>query len=251
MTTTSTSRPFSSSSGPSRAVRIGGTDAQALVTSSRDGGARPWRDEDGAGDPDVERRLRALVDRPWTFVRQVHGDRVVVVERPAGPLDEEADALVTASPGACVAVLGADCALVGLASAEGVVGVAHAGWRGLVAGVLERTVETMRSLGASEVEAVLGPCIHAECYEFGRDELDTVAAVLGDEVRAETSSGRPALDLPLGVRASLARASVAVTAELGGCTACGADWYSYRARGDGSRHALAVWRDVPVPGARS
>jgi len=177
----------------------------------------------------------------------VHGDRVVVVDGPTGALDDDADALVTGSAEACLAVLGADCPLVGLASSEGIVGVAHAGWRGLVAGVLARTVEQMRALGATDVQAALGPCIHAECYEFGSDELDAVASVLGDDVRSTTSSGRPALDLPLGVRRSLEAMGVPIVAELGGCTACDTRWYSHRARRDLSRHALAIWRGAPEP----
>jgi copper oxidase (laccase) domain-containing protein len=136
---------------------------------------------------------------------------------------------------------------VGLASFEGTIGAAHVGWRGLVAGVLVGTVQQMRALGASEVVAVLGPCIHAECYEFGSSELQAVAAVLGDEVRAETSSGRPALDLPFGVRRALAEIDVPVLAELGGCTACDTQWFSFRARRDTSRHALAIWRDSSGP----
>lgn len=215
-----------------------------LVTSAFDGGARPWRD-DGTPDPEVERRLRAHVDRPWTFVHQVHGARVVVVDEPTGALVEDGDAVVSRSPDACLAVLGADCALVGLASPEGIIGAAHAGWRGLVAGVLEQAVTAMRDLGAGEVTAVLGPCIHAECYEFGADELDEVAAVLGAEVRAATPAGRPALDLVRGVRRALDGVGVRLAAEIGGCTACEGHWYSHRARAESSRHALAIWRDVP------
>src|SRR5205085_527297 len=80
---------------------------------------------------------------------------------------------------------------------------AHAGWVGLLAGVRGRTVEHMRALGATDVRAVLGPCIRVECYEFGPDDLDRVAARLGDGVRSTTASGTPALDLAAGVRASL------------------------------------------------
>ena len=69
---------------------------------------------------------------------------------------EVADAAVCATPGCAIAVLTADCAPVVLDSPEGVFGVAHAGWVGLTAGVLERTVEEMRALGATESRAVLG-----------------------------------------------------------------------------------------------
>ena len=102
----------------------------------------------------------------------------------------------------------ADCAPVGLIGLGGVVGVAHAGWRGLVAGVLEATVAAMREAGAGRIVAVVGPCIHAGCYDFGADDLAEVAAALGDDVRAVSSTGGPALDLPAGVVADLGRAGV-------------------------------------------
>ena len=192
-------------------------------------------------DPGVEARRRSVVDRPWSWLRQVHGDRVVVVDRPGGGAGETGDALVTAAPGTALAVLTADCAPVAFASAEGVVGVAHAGWRGLVAGIVGETADAMRRLGAGEIIAALGPCIHAECYEFSPADLDAAAGRLGDGVRAETAGGRPALDVPAGVRIELERAGVELVHDSGTCTACSADHYSHRARRDLERQATVVW----------
>jgi YfiH family protein len=191
---------------------------------------------------EVERRRRAVVDLPWTWLRQVHGDRVVTVTTPGEGAGEVADAAVSATPGCAIAVLTADCAPVVLDSPEGVFAVAHAGWVGLLAGVLERTVEHMRALGATDVRAVLGPCIRVECYEFGPDDLDRVAARLGDGVRSTTASGTPALDLAAGVRASLAQAGVHHLDDSGVCTACSPDHFSWRARGEHQRQATVVWR---------
>lgn len=244
MTTTSTSRPSSSSGAPG--IGLPGTDARVLVTSRSAGDASPWRATGGSG-AGLGLDHRSLVDRPWTFVRQVHGCAVAVVEEATGPLAADADAIVTRSERACVAVLGADCALVGLASPDGVVAVAHAGWRGLVAGVLGRTVEAMRSLGATDVVAVLGPCAHAPCYEFGEEDLERVAEHLGPSVRAVTAAGSPALDLVEGVRLALDDAGARLVGDLeadpGGCTVCDGRWFSHRARADAGRHALAVWRE--------
>ena len=191
---------------------------------------------------DVEARRRAVVDLDWTWLRQVHGNTVVHVESPGGGAGTPADAAVAAAPGQALAVLAADCAPVALASAEGVIGVAHAGWRGLLVGVLGRTVEAMRQLGATDVIAALGPCIHAECYEFGAADLDRVAGRLGDTVRATTAAGRPALDLPGGVRAELAAAGVTELEDIDVCTACSPDHYSWRARRQTARQAVVVWR---------
>ncbi len=191
---------------------------------------------------EVDERRRAVVDRPWSWLRQVHGDRVVHVTEPGGGAGEVADAAVCAAPGCAIAVLTADCAPVVLDSPEGVFGVAHAGWVGLVAGVLERTVEAMRALGATEIGAVLGPCIRVECYEFGSDDLDRVARRLGDGVRSTTAAGTPALDLAAGVGLALARVGVALVHDVGICTACSADHFSWRARGEQQRQATVVWR---------
>ena len=191
--------------------------------------------------PDVATRRRAVLDLPWTWLRQVHGAAVVVVAVPGAEAGTRADAAVTAGTGCALAVLTADCAPVALASPEGVLGAAHAGWSGLAAGVLERTVEAMRGLGATTITAVLGPCIGPECYEFGAEDLGRVVAAVGPEVRARTASGAPALDLPGGVRAVLGREGVSVD-DRSSCTACTPGYFSWRARREYQRQALVVWR---------
>ncbi len=120
-------------------------------------------------------------------------------------------------------------------------GAVHAGWRGLLAGVLPATVEQMRALGATEITAWLGPCIRPRCYEFGADDLAVVAQRLGEEVRATTAWGTPALDVAAGVRRSLAEAGVASIIDSGVCTACSPVHFSHRARGDVGRQAAQVW----------
>jgi YfiH family protein len=192
-------------------------------------------------DISVHARRRAVVDRPWSWLTQVHGAEVVVVGSPGGASGSVADAAVSRAPGVALAVVTADCAPVSFASAEGVIGVAHAGWRGLVAGVIEETVAAMRRLGALSVVAALGPCIHRECYAFGRPDLDAVAARYGATVSSETSDGRLALDIPSAVRAALEVADVPLVADAGVCTACSADHWSWRARQDGPRQATVVW----------
>ncbi len=176
------------------------------------------------------------------MLRQVHGDRVVTVASPGDKAGERADAAVTACQGAALTVLTADCAPVAFASPEGIAGVAHAGWRGLTAGVIGSTVEAMRALGASRVEAVVGPCIGPECYAFGPDDLDTVASRLGPAVRAVDRTGRPALDLAAGVAVALEQAGAHVVAVTRTCTGCSAEHWSWRARRDTARQGMVVWR---------
>ncbi len=159
----------------------------------------------------------------------------------------EADGLVTTRADVVLSVNVADCAPVALVSRQGVVAAVHAGWRGVAAGVIERAVADMRSLGAIDIEACLGPCIHPECYEFGVDDLDLLRAQLGGAIAGRTSSGAPALDLPMAVAGALGRAGVALVESADRCTACGgADLYSHRARHDDGRHALVVWIEGPA-----
>ena len=108
-------------------------------------------------------------------VHQIHSAEVITV---TGPMDDprpKADALVTATPGIALSVLTADCQPVLFADHEaGVIGAAHAGWRGARDGVLEATVEAMLALGATPegIFAVIGPSISQRAYEVGPEFLE-------------------------------------------------------------------------------
>jgi YfiH family protein len=192
--------------------------------------------------PVVDRRRRAVVDVPWTILQQVHGARVVVVDQPGAQHGAPADAAITSMRGAALAVLTADCAPVALGSPEGITGVVHAGWRGLRAGVIESTVTAMRRLGATRVEAVLGPCIHPCCYPFGEDDLFAVASRFGDDVRAVDSSGHPALDVPTAVRSALHAVGAVLVGDADTCTGCSSRHWSWRKGGGARRQATVAWR---------
>ncbi|MGO8873324.1 MAG: polyphenol oxidase family protein [Acidimicrobiales bacterium] len=187
--------------------------------------------------------------REVQWLEQVHGAGVVVARLGDGGATSRhrsvragrGDALVSADPSVAVAVLTADCAPIALGSEEGVFAAVHAGWRGLVAGVVEAAVATMRSLGATEVDGALGPCIHAGCYEFSENDLAALTERLGPAVRATTGSGRPAFDLPAAVSAAFASSGVREVAGVDDCTACGDGYFSHRSRRDQGRQALVVW----------
>jgi polyphenol oxidase len=138
-------------------------------------------------------------------------------------------------------VRSADCAPVALLAPEAV-GVVHAGWRGLLAGVVETAVAALRALGAGPVEARIGPCISPAAYEFGAADLDAVAERYGEAVRARTPEGRPALHLAAGVTAALRGAGVSRVEGPVGCTATDPGrWFSHRARGDEGRLGTFAW----------
>jgi copper oxidase (laccase) domain-containing protein len=149
------------------------------------------------------------------------------------------DALVTAERGLPLAVVTADCAPIVLAC-DGAVGVVHAGHRGLVAGVIEHAVAALRSIGTGAVRAVLGPCIRAPRYEFGREDLAALVDAFGPEVASRTDWGAPALDIAAAVRIAFARAGVDQLDDTGICTSASRDHYSYRRDGVTGRQATIV-----------
>ncbi len=172
----------------------------------------------------------------------MHGTGVVVVASPGEHAGVDADAAVTTTAGCRLAVRTADCAPVALL-APGGVGIVHAGWRGLLAGVVEAGVAVLPDHGVdpSTVTAEVGPCIRAGCYEFAGEGRDEVAARYGADVLATTVWGTPALDLVAGARAALAAAGVERVHVVGGCTACDTTWFSHRARAEPQRQASFVW----------
>jgi YfiH family protein len=136
-------------------------------------------------DPSAVLENRARVARSLDAVHllgltQVHGTGVVTATIPWAPgQGEKADAMVTDRPGLALGIVTADCAPVLFAGAGGkIVGAAHAGWRGAVAGVLEATIAAMTALGASPntITAAVGPCIAQRSYEVGPDLRDAVLA---------------------------------------------------------------------------
>lgn len=135
-------------------------------------------------------------------VFQIHSPDAVVVETPWSPEDSpRADAMVTAVPGLALGVLAADCGPVLFADPEaGVIGAAHAGWKGALTGVLESTLDAMESLGAkrSSVRAAVGPCIAQASYEVGQDFADRFTAEdpsNADFFRVPAGAERPHFDL--------------------------------------------------------
>lgn len=222
--------------------------AYVIVTTRADGDQRP--PEYDITRENIKPRYApslgekgSIVGAPWTFVRQVHQNAIVCVDESEGPLETEADGIITRATNVGIGVLGADCSLVGLASPEGVVGVVHAGWKGLVGGVVEAGVDAMREQGARTVEAVIGPTIGWECYEFSPADLEPLVARFGSKLQRIRSDGTFALDLVAGVAAALKAAGVDAIIRAGGCTYCDNRFYSWRGRRDDERHALVVWRE--------
>lgn len=179
---------------------------------------------------------RELGDLVW--MDQVHGVAVAVTDT-AGEVGK-ADAVISVNPAVSPAVLVADCAPVLLANASGTVTAAvHVGRRGLVDGVIPRTLETLRTVTDEALHAVLGPHICGGCYEVGA-ELAEEAEATG--AAARTTWGTPSLDLAAGIRLQLRGIPLR---ELGICTRETPSLYSYRRDGTTGRFAGIVRSDTP------
>jgi hypothetical protein len=135
-----------------------------------------------------------------TGVHQIHSAKVITIHSPTTDLPK-ADALVTATKGIALSVLSADCQPVLFADAKtGVIGAAHAGWKGALDGILAQTVEAMIAIGAKRknICAVIGPCISQRAYEVGPDFMDSFIEQDPDNTRffVQGNKDRLQFDLP-------------------------------------------------------
>ena len=183
------------------------------------------------------RAARAIGAEPAALLglTQVHGTEVVHATTAwAAGEGPRADALVTDRPGIALGIITADCAPVLFCDADaGVVGAAHAGWRGAVAGVLEATVAAMQALGARQVSAAIGPCIRQASYEVSADLRDAVLARDPSDDRFFAPGRREAhwqFDLPGYCVARLAASGVTAVSLAMDTVADEARFFSHRRR---------------------
>lgn len=205
-----------------------------------------WTDDDPAAVSENRRRVAALAavgPERIAQARQVHGTDVLLHrddgDLPGGDLGavREADGFATATPGTPCLVLCADCLPVALVG-DGAVAMVHAGWRGLVGGVLERGVEQLRAAGArGPLTAVVGPGAGPCCYQVG-PEVHAALAPLGPAVRRDDRA-----DLPTAARLRLQAAGVEQVVVAGHCTICDRErFFSHRRdAGDTGRQAGMTW----------
>jgi YfiH family protein len=187
--------------------------------------------DDEAAKAENHRRVLAdfAPDDVLCDLYQVHGADVALATA-TWPERPHADGIVATVPGLTLLVRAADCVPVLFVAADaGIVGAAHAGRPGMVAGVVPATVARMRSLGADRVEAWIGPHVCGRCYEVPEEMRAEVAAAVPASY-AETSWGTPSVDLGAGIRSQLEELDVVVH-DASRCTRESPDLYSYRRDG--------------------
>ena len=195
----------------------------------------------GSGDrPDAIQSNRAAVadflGRPADHLQSVHQTHSAQVQILTAPLTDapKADAMVTATAGVILGVLTADCQPVLFHDAKaGVIGAAHAGYKGAKLGILQNTLAAMETLGAQrqDICAVIGPCISQKAYEVGPEFLDDICHAAPDALRffAQGKGDRYQFDLPSYSLDQLRAAGIKEAAWTGHCTYSAPDqFYSYR-----------------------
>ena len=188
------------------------------------------------GDPRSDVSVRETwstqlgVSRDWATINQVHGSSVAVATH-AGP-HGDADAIVTARPDLPIAVAVADCLPIAVAGSS-TVAIIHAGWRGLVAGVIHETLATMRGLGDVPEAASIGPHIRSCCYAVGPEVISGLGGFA-----STTRAGELAADLEAAAIDQLGPIEIET---LERCTRDDADLHSFRADGTAHRQVAVAW----------
>ncbi len=211
------------------------------------------------GSSGISERRQALVNcGAWTWLQLEHGARVMRVDAPGEHAGAIADAAITDQVFAPLAITSADCVPVVLGVevtnrrtgvSDAAMGVAHAGWRGLLAGVVEATATSIHDLFGAEWEvtqrfAFCGPSIGPEDYAFAdRDALPLVARY-GSSVVAETRSGEPALDVFRGVQAALQASGFPLPFRPP--TTAGDRFFSHRVRADPERMVTVAFLEATM-----
>jgi YfiH family protein len=171
---------------------------------------------------------------PLAILKQTHSTRVQTITTSIAPGVIDADAMVTATSGLALGILTADCTPILFADPEaGVIGAAHAGWRGAAEGIALNTIAAMVALGAdpARIHAAIGPTIAGRNYEVGDQFRADFLGLNPDGTRFFTTpeGGKPHFDLPGFVEAQLRAAGLAAVENLGRCTyADPARYFSHR-----------------------
>ena len=204
-------------------------------------------------DPDAVRRnrdqLQSVLPNQPVWLEQVHGTQVVTLTGTGDPVKPVGDAVMTSTPGVVCGIMTADCLPVLLADRLGrVVGAAHAGWRGLLQGVLEALVAQMLAQTpsrASDLSAWLGPAIGPAAFEVGDDVRTAFLEGMPDAfgMFQARGQGKWLADLPGLACRRLNNLGIHSVTQSGLCTYQSDDFYSYRREKVTGRMASLVWID--------
>lgn len=185
---------------------------------------------------------RKLYKGEWNWLTQEHGTEIVWLEDDERSLGITGDALATISSQKVIAITVADCLPLLLTEQSGILSLMHLGWRGIEGGLLEKTLQFIRSKSSEPITAILGPCIDTCCYEFGQNELRILVEKYGEKIVGRTNKGSIAFDMRACVKEILKSSNVEIKYEEDSCTKCDSRYWSFRADGTGKRQVMIAWK---------
>ena len=185
---------------------------------------------------------RKLYKGEWNWLTQEHGTEIVWLEDDERSFGIRGDALATSSSQKVIAITVADCLPLLLTEQSGILSLMHLGWRGIEEGLLEKTLQFIRTKSSEPITAVLGPCIDTCCYEFGQNELRILVEKYGEKIVGRTNKGSIAFDMRACVKEILKSSNVEIKYEEDSCTKCDSRYWSFRADGTGKRQVMIAWK---------
>ena len=138
-----------------------GLTAKVLSTDSHDGNLSISQPSD-----QLHLTQRKLIDAPWSYLKQVHGGKIIRIRNSGDSQGEEGDGMISTTSGIPMAIQIADCAPIALICETPVIGIIHVGWRSLLAGIVQNACTVMGELGGHPTTAIVGPCIYPKHYEL-------------------------------------------------------------------------------------
>ena len=185
---------------------------------------------------------RKLYKGEWNWLTQEHGTEIVWLEDDERSFGIRGDALATSSSQKVIAITVADCLPLLLTEQSGILSLMHLGWRGIEEGLLEKTLQFIRTKSSEPITAVLGPCIDTCCYEFGQNELRILVEKYGEKIVGRTNKGSIAFDMRVCVKEILKSFNVDIKYEEDSCTKCDSRYWSFRADGTDKRQVMIAWK---------
>ena len=204
-------------------------------------------DGDFSSDQDRNRRLKEnqsrIRDSEWNWLSQEHGTGIIWLDENKRASGVRGDALATSSAQKVISITVADCLPLLLVEGSGILSLIHLGWRGIEQGLLEKSIQLIKTKSSEPMSAVLGPCINACCYEFGQNEMDNLVKKYGSKIVGETLAGALSLDIKECVRGILSTSDVEIKYDDPFCTNCDPRYWSFRSEGTDKRQVMIAWKE--------
>jgi hypothetical protein len=184
-----------------------------------------------------------LLNGEWNWLSQEHGTEIIWLDEDKRASGIKGDALATFSSQKVLAITVADCLPLLLIEETGILSLVHLGWRGIEQGLLEKSIQLIKTKSNEPMAAVMGPCINACCYEFGQNDMADLVEKYGSKIVSETLAGAHSLSIKECVREILRSCDVEIKYDDPFCTNCDPRHWSFRSEGTDKRQVMIAWKE--------